>query len=222
MFGLSGLDASTGRTGAISMVKGINPFGRLGQCVKLIHSTVRHEAPLALINMLDQVPILLAEDNRNDIFLMRQAFEQAAIPNPLIVVTNGRDAVDYLAGNGRYVQREKYPLPGMMLLDLKMPWMDGFDVLNWLRRQPQFRALPVVILTSSRLHSDIERSRVLGVYDYRVKPNEIAELVDLLVDIRKCWLDEQSHCCVNIPPALENENSSNSSEPGGLLEPPEI
>lgn len=172
--------------------------------------------------MLDQVPILLAEDNRNDIFLMREAFAQAAIPNPLIVVTNGRDAVDYLGGKRRYAEREKYPLPGLMLLDLKMPWMDGFDVLSWLRRQPQFRGLPVVILTSSRLHSDIERSRQLGVYDYRVKPNEVSELVELLVDIRNCWLDEGINHFVNIPAALENQEPSNSSESDGLSEPPMI
>ena len=162
--------------------------------------------------MLDQVPILLAEDNRNDIFLMRQAFARAVIPNPLLVVTNGRDAIDYLAGNGVYAERDKYPLPGLMLLDLKMPWMDGFDVLSWLRRRPEYHALPVVVLTSSRLQSDIEQSRLMGVYDYRVKPHDLAELVSLLVDIRRCWLDERSNHFVEIPGTLGNQEASNSSE----------
>jgi len=152
---------------------------------------VHGEVPLASKTMLDQVSILLAEDNQDDVFLMRRAFAEAAIPNPLIVVRNGREAVDYLAGKGAYSQRDQYPLPGLILLDLKMPWMDGFDVLSWLRRQPQFQTLPVVVLTSSRLQSDIDQTRLLGVYDYRVKPSDLAELVELLGDIRKCWLDER-------------------------------
>lgn len=169
--------------------------------------------------MLDQVPILLAEDDRNDIFLMQQAFAQAAIPNPLMVVRNGREAVEYLAGRGAYAEREKYPVPGLMLLDLKMPWMDGFDVLSWLRRQPRYQGLPVVVLTSSRLQSDIDQSRLLGVYDYRVKPHEPTELVRLLADIRKCWLDERSCHFIELAAGRENEEPADSS--GGLSGPTE-
>jgi CheY-like chemotaxis protein len=141
--------------------------------------------------MLNDVAILLAEDDENDIFLMGRAFDRAGIPNPLLVVRNGQEAVDYLAGTGNYVQREKYPMPGLLLLDLKMPWMDGFDVLKWLRSQPQFDTLPVVVLTSSKLQADIDKSRQLGVYDYRVKPHAFEDLVRLLDDVRKCWLDER-------------------------------
>src|SRR2546423_5483929 len=120
--------------------------------------------------MLDHAPILLAEDDKNDIFLMGRAFDRAGIPNPLFVVHNGKEAVDYLSGAGDYANREKFPLPGLVLMDLKMPWMDGFDVLAWLRDQRQFDTLPVVVLTSSKLQSDIDKSRELGAYDYRVKP----------------------------------------------------
>jgi len=140
--------------------------------------------------MLDQVPILLAEDDQNYVFLIRRALIGAAIPNPFLVVSSGRDAVDYLSGKRAYADREKYPIPGLLLLDLKMPWMDGFDVLSWLRQQPQYHALPVVVLTSSRLQSDIDQSRLMGVYDYRVKPHDFAELVELLTDVRKRWLGE--------------------------------
>lgn len=164
--------------------------------------------PLALKIMLDQVPILLAEDDRNDVYLMRRAFVEAAVPNPLIVVRNGREAVDYLAGKDAYSDREKYPLPGLMLLDLKMPWMDGFDVLSWLRRQPQYDALPVVLLTSSRLQPDVAQSRLMGLYDYRVKPHDFAELVSLLADVRKCWLDERSNHFGEMLGTLENKNPS--------------
>src|SRR5262252_10160973 len=132
--------------------------------------------------MLDHVPILLAEDEENDVVLMRKAFERAGLPNPIMVVENGREAVDYLAGKGEFAQRDKFPLPGLLLLDLKMPWMDGFDVLVWLRRHRSFDTLPVVVLTSSRLQSDIDRSRMLGAYDYRVKPHDFEHLVRLLDD----------------------------------------
>jgi DNA-binding response OmpR family regulator len=128
-----------------------------------------------LKNMLNDVAILLAEDDENDIFLMGRAFDRAGIPNPLFVVRNGQEAIDYLSGTGDYVQRDKFPLPGLMLLDLKMPWMDGF----------------VVVLTSSKLQSDVDKSRQLGVYDYRVKPHGFEDLVRLLDDVRKCWLDER-------------------------------
>ena len=146
--------------------------------------------------VLNDVPILLAEDDENDIFLMGRAFDRAKIPNPLFVVHNGREAIDYLSGSGSYADRAKYPLPGVMLLDLKMPWMDGFDVLAWLRTQRQFDTLPVVVLTSSKLQADIDRSRQLGVYDYRVKPHSFEDFVRLLDDVRKCWLDERfnRHC----------------------------
>jgi CheY-like chemotaxis protein len=141
--------------------------------------------------MLDSVPILLAEDDRNDIYLMRRAFDKAGIPNPLLVVHNGQEAIDYMAGTRDYSDRGKFPLPGLMLLDLKMPWMDGFDVLAWMRKQRHFDTLPVVILTSSKLQSDIDKSRQMGVYDYRVKPHAFDDLVRLLDDVRKCWLDER-------------------------------
>jgi CheY-like chemotaxis protein len=141
--------------------------------------------------MLDNVPILIAEDDDNDILLLTRAFEKAGIPNPRQIVHNGQEAIDYLAGTGAYAQRENHPLPGLVLLDLKMPWMDGFDVLKWLRSRPQFDALPVVVLTSSKLQTDVDKSRQLGVYDYRVKPHGFEELVRLLDDVRKCWLDEK-------------------------------
>ncbi len=158
-----------------------------------IDSIAHGNVPLAVKIMLQQAPILLAEDNQNDVYLMRRAFAEAAIPNQVLVVKNGREAVDYLAGKGDYAQRDKYPLPGLMLLDLKMPWMDGFDVLSWLRRRPEFHSLPVVVLTSSRLQCDIDQSRLMGAYDYRVKPTDLPELVALLDNICKRWLGGKKH-----------------------------
>lgn len=141
--------------------------------------------------MLNNVPILLAEDDENDIFLMGRAFSRAGIPNPLHVVHNGQEAIDYLSGTGNFTERDKYPIPGLMLLDLKMPWMDGFDVLKWLRDHREFDTMPVVVLTSSKLQADVDKSRQFGVYDYRVKPHGFEDLVRLLDDVRQCWLDER-------------------------------
>src|SRR5262249_15929571 len=141
--------------------------------------------------MLNHVPILLAEDDENDIFLMGRAFDRAGLTNPLFVVRNGQQVIAYLAGTGDYSQREKFPLPGLVLLDLKMPWMDGFDVLKWLRTHSQFDTLPIVVLTSSKLQLDVDKSRQYGVHDYRVQPHEFTDLVQLLDDVRKCWLDER-------------------------------
>jgi len=153
--------------------------------------------------MLDDVAILLAEDDKNEVFLMRRGLEKAGVPNPLFVVENGREVIDYLAGNGPYAARDQFPLPGLMLLDLKLPWMDGFDVLAWLRTKKQFDTLPVVVLTSSKLQTDIDRSRQLGVYDYRVKPQAMEDLIRLLDDVRKCWLDERFNrfCLLSDPPS---------------------
>jgi CheY-like chemotaxis protein len=141
--------------------------------------------------MLDSVPILLAEDDENDIFLMGRAFDRAGIPNPLFVVRDGQGTIDYLSGTGVFAQRDQHPIPGLMLLDLKLPWMDGFDVLKWLRDHNEYDTMPVVVLTSSKLQADVDKSRQLGVYDYRVKPHEFEDLVRLLDDVRQCWLDER-------------------------------
>src|SRR6266853_4156256 len=134
--------------------------------------------------MLDQVPVLLVEDDKNDICLMQRAFDSAGFLNPLYIVHDGQEAIEYLDGSGRFVQRDKFPLPGLLLMDLKMPLMDGFDVLAWLRTHSQFDALPVVVLTTSRLPEDISKSLNLGVYDYRIKPSAFEDLVRLLDDVR--------------------------------------
>jgi CheY-like chemotaxis protein len=141
--------------------------------------------------MLDYVPILLAEDDKNDVFLMKRAFDKAGIGNPLYLVNDGQEVVNYMEGTGKFSDRNKYPVPGLLLLDLKMPLMDGFDVLAWLRTHSQFDTLPVVVLTTSRLPEDITKSLNLGVYDYRIKPPAFEDLVRLLDDVRKCWLDER-------------------------------
>lgn len=138
----------------------------------------------------DDLPILLAEDDKNDIFLMRRAFDNAGFHNPLFVVHNGQEVIDYLEGAGDFANRRKFPMPGLLLLDLKMPLMDGYDVLKWLRGRGQFDNLRVIVLTSSKIESDVGKSREMGVHDYRVKPHSFEDLVRMLDELRRCWLNE--------------------------------
>src|SRR6185436_1684427 len=91
--------------------------------------------------MPDEAVILLAEDREDDVLLVRKAFERGAINNPLQVARDGEEAMAYLSGEGNYSNRAEYPLPDLLLLDLKMPRVDGFDVIRWIRRQPQFSSL---------------------------------------------------------------------------------
>src|SRR5258708_1401408 len=133
-------------------------------------------------------PILLAEDDENDTFFLRRAIARSGLGNPLIAVQDGQEAVDYLAGIGPYADRASHPLPALLLLDLKMPRMNGFDVLEWLSTRPDFKNLPIVVLTSSAQDKDIQRARELGADDYQVKPQEFERLVDIVRSLHSRWL----------------------------------
>jgi CheY-like chemotaxis protein len=132
--------------------------------------------------------ILLVEDDPNDVLLVQRAFRRAGVDSPIQVVADGEAAVDYLAGRGPYADRERHPLPALMLLDLKLPRRSGFEVLEWLRRQPRLRRLPVVILTSSALTADTRRAYELGANSYLVKPLEFDALQDMLRAVGAYWL----------------------------------
>ena len=107
-------------------------------------------------------PILYAEDDENDAFLANHAFEKAGILNPLVVVSDGKAAIEYLAGTAQYANRTEYPLPCLVLLDLKMPGVSGLEVLKWIRSQRSVCTLPVLMLTSSNQDGDVHRAYILG------------------------------------------------------------
>ncbi len=137
-------------------------------------------------------PILLAEDDDNDVFFVRRALQQAGLANPLIVARDGKEAVDYLEGAGPYNDRARHPLPGLLLLDLKMPLLNGFDVLTWLQTRPELGYLPVVVLSSSDHDLDMQKARQLGADDYRVKPSDFQNLVQIVQELHSRWLTAES------------------------------
>jgi CheY-like chemotaxis protein len=112
--------------------------------------------------MLNASVILLAEDDENDVFLLKRSLEKAEVRNLVVHVQNGQKAIDYLKGLEPYCDRSRYPFPGLLLLDLKMPLLDGFDVLAWLQKTAEFRDLPAVVLSSSVLEYDMQKARSLG------------------------------------------------------------
>lgn len=134
--------------------------------------------------------ILLVEDNEDDAFFMKQALKDAAIMNPLRHVEDGRQAIDYLAGNGKYADREQYPLPMVVFLDLKLPIRSGHQVLEWIRAQPEFKKLVVIVLTSSNEPVDLNRSYQLGANSYVVKPPTPEQLLELAEAFKLWWLQQ--------------------------------
>lgn len=128
--------------------------------------------------------ILLVEDDPDDVFIFKRALKSARIINPLIVVNSGQDAIDYLTHQGKYSDGEKFPLPFVIFLDLKMPYLDGFDVLTQIRKQPMLESIVVVVLTGSDETRDHKKAYLLGARSYLVKPpdaNDIRQFMDSMI-----------------------------------------
>lgn len=145
--------------------------------------------------------ILLVEDDPNDVLLIRRAFRKANLANPLQVVGDGEQAEAYLSGRGPYADRERHPLPVLVLLDLKLPRRSGLEVLEWLRGQPALSRVRIVVLTSSREASDVNRAYDLGASSYLVKPVAFDSLIDLVKALDLYWV------ILNEKPELEEPES---------------
>ena len=137
--------------------------------------------------MTGQRTILLVDDSDNDLVLMRFAFEKAEFDTQLQVVHNGEEAIAYFKGEGAFSDRNQYPLPAVMLLDLNMPMKNGFDVLTWARSQPALKRLSIIILTASMRMEDVERAFDLGASSYLVKPGSLDDLAAMIRCLRD-WL----------------------------------
>ncbi len=138
--------------------------------------------------MSEQALVLLVEDNEDDVALVRRSFSKGNVVNPLQVVRSGEEALEYLVGAGRYCNRLEYPLPELILLDLKLPGIDGFQVLRWIRQQPGLRALRIVVLTSSNQLRDATLAYQSGANSFLVKPLDFDEFVNITNAIQGYWL----------------------------------
>ena len=132
--------------------------------------------------------MLLVEDDPNDILLIQRAFAKACLVNPLKIVRDGEEAFNYLSGNGEFSDRGRFPLPSLILLDLKLPRKSGLEILQWLREQPGLKSIPVIVLTSSKESSDVSRAYDLGANSYLVKPVGFEGLLELVKSIGMYWM----------------------------------
>jgi CheY-like chemotaxis protein len=137
---------------------------------------------------MEHMPILLAEDDEDDIFLLRHACGKVGLTNPLQVVNDGEQVLAYLRGEGRYSDRKTYPFPLLILLDLKMPKMNGLETLSAIRNDPNLHRLVVILFSSSSQESDINQAFDLRANSYLVKPATNEHMVSALSKIRDFWL----------------------------------
>lgn len=132
--------------------------------------------------------VLLVEDDLNDIFLVKRAFKMARIQNPLQVVTDGEEAIHYLKGEGKYANRDIFPLPKLIVMDIKMPRKTGFEVLEWVKKDSKnLRRIPIVIVSSSDNPNDINKAYELGANAYMVKPMDYRAVEHLFHSITHYW-----------------------------------
>ena len=140
--------------------------------------------------MPERLVVLLVEDSDDDAMIVRKAFEKADIPNPLYVVRDGEAAIAYLSGTGKYAVTDEYPLPALVLLDLNLPGMDGFEVLTWIRHTPGLSAMRVVVVTCSDAIKDVNRAYSLGANSFVVKEIDFENTVKLARLLEEHWLRE--------------------------------
>lgn len=139
--------------------------------------------------MKELAQILLVDDNKMDVALTLDAFREVQFPNKIQVAYNGEEAIRHLFGDGQFADRETFPLPDIVLLDLKMPGMGGFEVLKKLKMEPKIKRIPVIILTSSEEEKDRARSYDYGANSYLLKPISFEKLLDFVRIITRYWFN---------------------------------
>jgi CheY-like chemotaxis protein len=133
--------------------------------------------------------VLLVEDEPDDAILMRRAFQKANVGIPLQIVHDGEEAISYLSGQSEFADRDRFPLPSLILLDLKLPRKSGLEVLGWIRSRPTgLRRLNVIVFSSSSQSADVNRAYELGANSYIVKPLDFDRLLDLVKTLDLYWL----------------------------------
>lgn len=137
----------------------------------------------------DTITILMADDDPDDRLMARDALEEARLANDLRFVEDGEELMDYLRHNGKYSDRQNFPRPGLILLDLNMPKKDGREALAEIRSDPNLRQIPVVVLTTSKAEEDIYRTYDLGVNSFITKPVSFEGLVEVMRGLGKYWFE---------------------------------
>ena|SRR6266850_1347340 len=160
-----------------------------------------------IVPMPDQAVILIAEDREDDILLIQRALRKAQVLNPVQIVHNGDEVIAYLKGEGKFSNRAEYPLPSLLLLDLKMPRTDGFEVLIWIREEPNLRALRVIVLTSSADMRDVNRAYELGANSFLVKPMDFEDYAGIGRFLNEYWLRTDRAPEISRPPKTKNAAS---------------
>lgn len=138
--------------------------------------------------MYNLQPILLVEDSPDDSLIIKQGLTQERVSNHVVTVSSGEEARDYLLGQGKYADRGEYPLPCLLLLDLKIRGMPGLELLGWIRSQSELRKLPVVVLTRSSAPEDVRAAYEQGANSYLVKPLDLEALQGVLKSINGYWM----------------------------------
>jgi len=141
------------------------------------------------------ITVLYADDDPEDRMLVKEAWQESRIANELHFVEDGEELLDYLYRRGKYAGLAEMPLPGMILLDLNMPRMDGREALQHIKADPRLRLIPTVVLTTSKAEEDIFRAYDLGVNSFIVKPVTFQSLVDLTLAFGRYWFE-----IVELPP----------------------
>ncbi len=132
--------------------------------------------------------LLVAEDNDDDWFLLQRALRQTSIQK-FARVHDGQQAIDYLDAKGTYTDRAQFPAPNIILLDLKMPFVSGFEVLSWLRQREQFQPIIAVVFSSSPNQKDVHQAYQMGANGYLCKPSGIQKLVEVMDVFKRYWFD---------------------------------
>ena len=132
--------------------------------------------------------ILVVEDDTNDQFLIERAFRKVGVAGPIQITNNGADAIAYMMGEGRFADREKYAYPTFIMTDLKMPKIDGFGVLEFLKGNPEWAIIPTVVFSASTDRDDIKKAYMLGASSYHVKPDDPEKLLHQLATLNSYWL----------------------------------
>ena len=138
--------------------------------------------------MIHSSRVLYVEDEEDDVFFMRNAFRKLGVQDRFHAVQDGALAISYLAGQAPYADRAQHPLPTFVLLDLNLPIRSGFEVLEWLRSQPQFKSLPVVIFSSSGRLEDRQRAEQLGATEYLLKPTSGSQFLEMARQLTETWM----------------------------------